>query len=259
MLVEPRLRPQFVGRVMGRLHALDFDLYDEILPTALLPLFHPSTLDDLCCLRHYLLELTEERYDEIDNWIRMLVISSLTGARSGYLIGPVLQPNQPLLPTRFARLQAPPDCQLPKKSLFDCLRRKSELLTDEFDWANQDRLQSVISQAQFLTCPADNTPQIPSSSVSLVVTGPPELKPFDYALENWIRCWFVGLDPESVPLSAHWDLDSWIEEMMRVFVELYRVLKPGGYCVVEIASLRPERFGGTRSYWNAPWRRSLRT
>jgi len=241
MLVEPRLRPQFVGRVMGRLHALDFDLYDEILPQALIPLFHPATLDDLCCLRHHLLELTEEGYDEMDNWIRMLVISSLTGARSGYLIGPALQPNQPLLPTRLARFQAPDDCQLPKKSLFDCLRRKSELLTDGFDWTAQELLQPVISQAQFLTCPADHTPQIQTSSVSLVVTGPPELKPFDYARDNWIRCWFVDVDPELVPVSAHWDLDSWIEEMMRVFVELYRVLKPGGYCVVEIASLRPRK------------------
>jgi hypothetical protein len=29
--------------------------------------------------------------------------------------------------------------------------------------------------------------------------------------------------------------------MMQVFVELYRVLKPGGYCAVEIASLRPRK------------------
>ncbi len=32
-----------------------------------------------------------------------------------------------------------------------------------------------------------------------------------------------------------------LQTVMRVFVELYRVLKPGGYCVVEIASLRPRK------------------
>src|SRR5206468_2524937 len=61
----------------------------------------------------------------------------------------------------------------------------------DFGCLTQELFVLVISQAQFLACPADNTPQIPASSVSLVVTGPPELKPFDYARDNWIRYWFV--------------------------------------------------------------------
>ncbi len=32
-----------------------------------------------------------------------------------------------------------------------------------------------------------------------------------------------------------------LQTVMRVFVELYRVLKPGGYCLVGIASLRPRK------------------
>jgi hypothetical protein len=102
-------------------------------------------------------------------------------------------------------------------------------------------MEPVVSKAVLLTAQADDTACIPTGSVSLIVTGPPGLKPFDYQRDNWLRCWFVDVNPDSVRVSVHRELDSWEQEMTGVFVELYRVLKPGGYSVVDAGRLRPRK------------------
>ncbi len=39
----------------------------------------------------------------------------------------------------------------------------------------------------------------------------------------------------------HCQLEPWMMEMATVFLELHRVLKPGGHMVVEIGGLRPKK------------------
>ncbi len=41
----------------------------------------------------------------------------------------------------------------------------------------------------------------PSNSVALVVTSPPFLDVVDYKTDNWLRCWFSGIDAASVPVT----------------------------------------------------------
>jgi len=50
-------------------------------------------------------------------------------------------------------------------------------------------MEPVVSRALLLTSRADDTTAIPKGSVTLIVTGPPGLKPFDYHTDNWLRCW----------------------------------------------------------------------
>ena len=76
--------------------------------------------------------------------------------------------------------------------------------------------------------PAARTPQIPAQSVSLVVTSPPFLNVVDYATDNWLRCWFFGLDAKSVKLTVPRRLDAWQAAMTEVFRELHRVLSRWG-------------------------------
>jgi hypothetical protein len=121
------------------------------------------------------------------------------------------------------------------------VRLRSEILTATLNLWERRVLEGVLPKAALLTGGADSTPQIAKNSVSLIVTGPPGLKPYDYCRDNWLDCWFVGLDPESVPVSVHAELDTWQQETTGVFVELYRVLTPGGYCVVDVGRLRPRK------------------
>src|ERR1035438_7607353 len=160
----------------------------------------------------------------VDQWNRMLALTSLAGPRGGYLLGPSIHPNMPMLPTRYWRPEVPPNCQLPRKQLVECVRLRSEILTATLNLWERRVLEGVLPKAALLTGGADSTPQIAKNSVSLIVTGPPGLKPYDYCRDNWLGCWFVGLDPESVPVSVHAELDTWQQETTGVFVELYRVL-----------------------------------
>ena len=89
----------------------------------------------------------------------------------------------------------------------------------------------------FLTEFAGATPRIPSNSVSLAVTSPPFLDVVDYATDNWLRCWFLGIDPKSVKLTVPRKLEAWKSEMTNVFRELHRVLKPGGHVAFEVGEV----------------------
>jgi len=242
MIVEALLRPQPLALWRFRTDWLDVRPSLDKVPEAVRNIFHPQTLYDLCSMRQCLLEQQHEgELDPVYRWNRMLVLTSLAGPRSGYLLGPSLHANTPMLPTRFWRPPAPSNCQLPRKELVDCLRLRSESLTATLDGWQRRVMEAVVPKSGLLTARADSTSSIASGSVSLIVTGPPGLRPYDYGRENWLRCWFVQVDPQSVHVSAHRELDTWCQEITAVFVEFYRVLKPGGYCVIDLGRLRPRK------------------
>ena len=81
-------------------------------------------------------------------------------------------------------------------------------------------------------------PQIASGTVSLVVTSPPFLDVVNYAGDNWLRCWFIGVDPASVTLTVPRKLEEWQRAMTQVFGELHRVLRPGGHVAFEVGEVR---------------------
>jgi hypothetical protein len=66
---------------------------------------------------------------------------------------------------------------------------------------------------------------------------PPFLDIVDYATDNWLRCWFLGIDPQSVMLTVPKKLDAWATAMTNVFGELRRVLKPGGHVAFEVGEV----------------------
>src|SRR5206468_7585035 len=99
-------------------------------------------------------------------------------------------------------------------------------------------LSSVSSQAQLLTQHSGRVPEIAPETVSLVVTSPPFLDVVDYAGDNWLRCWFIGVDPASVKLTVPKRLEEWQRVMTEVFRELHRVLRPGGHVAFEVGEVR---------------------
>ena len=82
---------------------------------------------------------------------------------------------------------------------------------------------------------------LPPESVHLVVTSPPFLDIVQYAADNWLRGWFAGIDPAGVQISTHRRLEDWTAFVARTFVELERVVRPGGHVAFEVGEVR----GGT--------------
>src|SRR5258708_12961432 len=143
-------------------------------PEIVREIFHSQTLYDICSMRECLLR--SQMYgelNEVHRWNRMLVLTSLTGPRGGYLVGPSIHPNTPMLPTRLWRPDAPSNCQLPRKELIDCLRLRSKSLTVTLRGWERSVMQRVVPQSVLLTEPPHTPPSIPTNSLSLTLPSPP--------------------------------------------------------------------------------------
>jgi len=63
----------------------------------------------------------------------------------------------------------------------------------------------------------------------------------NYVGDNWLRCWFAGLDPAAVEVTTPKKLNEWQDAMTAVFRELWRVLRPGGHIAFEVGEIRGGR------------------
>jgi hypothetical protein len=238
---RPRLRPPELRDVEARLGEIPLDDHDEF-PEDLLVFYHADSLRQICSLKKYLLRRRAEgSFDPLDDWIALVALNRLTGHSSGFFSVYTLPPNQAVSvksqrKINEKRQQTPPPRNVPKIIL-----KKSRQLLGDVTAAVRDTLRSVAGQALFVTSQSHQTPQIPSGSIDLVVTSPPFLDVVQYAADNWLRCWFLGIDPKSVNITVPRKLDQWQTAMSAVFRELSRVLKPGGHVAFEVGEVHGGR------------------
>src|SRR5690606_29294379 len=107
----------------------------------------------------------------------------------------------------------------PRREVAPRIVDKTRSLLRDLDPAARERLALAAAQAQLVTGPADRTPALADGSVDLVVTSPPFLDVVDYETDNWLRCWFTGVDAAAVELTTPRDLKSWQAVMTDVFRE----------------------------------------
>jgi len=74
--------------------------------------------------------------------------------------------------------------------------------------------------------------------VDLLVTSPPFLDVVDYEGDNWLRCWFAGIDPATVRIDRHKGIAQWEGFVRRSFTEFARVLRPGALAAFEVGEVR---------------------
>jgi hypothetical protein len=166
-----------------------------------------------------------------------VTLNRLTGHSNGFFSVYTLPPNQAVsvksqIKINQRRAQTPP-----QRDVVKLILKKSRQLLGDVDNAARDSLAGVRDRAMLLTGPAEATPEIPSNSVALVVTSPPFLNVVQYATDNWLRCWFLGLDARKVRLTVPSKLEDWQQVMQVVFRELHRVLKPGGFIAFEVGEV----------------------
>jgi hypothetical protein len=238
ILTAPRLRPPTVRDVRDRLARLDWS-YNGELNKELLTFYHPDTLREICALRSRLSpDHIDPAFAEVDNWIRMVATNRLTGHSAGFFSVYTLPPNQALTPERQRKINENRKQVPPRRSVPDLIVRKTESLLQTVGDVDRRRLNEAASDAVLLTRSCDRTPEIKANSVDLIVTSPPFLDVVDYATDNWLRCWFNGIDESKIDIWTFRKPEEWVAAMRGVFNELRRVLKPGGYIAFEVGEVR---------------------
>jgi hypothetical protein len=235
MLSGPRLDPPTVAAVRARLAAIDLSTAAARDPAEadLLAFYHPDTLRQISALRAWLLS-RRDALDPVDAWIRMVAINRLTGHSSGFFSVYTMPPNQAVSAVSQRRInqargQVPPPRDVPAI----ILKKTLSLMADGSPPPHPPPI--------LLTGPAERTPALADGSVGLIVTSPPFLDVVDYEGDNWLRCWFAGIDPAGVRIDRHRDIPAWEAFVRRAFQEFARVVRPGGTVAFEVGEVR----GGT--------------
>jgi len=238
ILVRPRLNPPRLEEVAQRLETISLHGEHE-LSEDLLVFYHPQTLQQLCSLRAHLLERKESgTLDSVDEWIWMVALNRLTGHSNGFFSVYTLPPNQATSATAQRKINTKRNQTPSPRDVAKLILKKSRQLMRDCNEQTRTTLSGVAGKAQLLTHPATATPELAANSISLAVTSPPFLDIVNYAGDNWLRCWFIGVDLDSVQISMHKKLEQWQETMTAVFRELARVLCPGGHVAFEVGEVR---------------------
>lgn len=237
-LCEPRLHPPTVAEVEHRLAAVDFSRAGEV-PEQLLVFYHPDTLRQICALREHLARREREGVlTHADRWIRMVAVNRLTGHSAGFFSVYSMPPNQAVSVKSQAKINERRGQSPPRRDVPSLIVAKSRDLLRDVTPEAERRMAALAARARLLVGPSSDTPAIPDGSVSLVVTSPPFLDVVNYQADNWLRCWFCGVDAPSVPITHLRRAEDWEAFVARTLCEVQRTLKPGGHVAFEVGEVR---------------------
>lgn len=246
LLARPRLRPITVQAVAAALNTVDWSC-GEIEREDLLAFYHPETLKKLEALRIWLAErapLGAEKVDPVADWIRMVAINRLSGHSPGFFSGRSMPPNQAVSIKAQLKINDKLGVSPPERDVVAVILKKSKTLLRNGCAPSQVRFSLHTGSAWDVSGIADG-------SVDLTVTSPPFLDIVQYAADNWLRCWFAGIDPAAVAIDMHRTEEAWMQMVHRVLREQARIIRPGGYVAFEVGEVRNGKVLLERLVWKA--------
>ncbi|MCE1204694.1 MAG: site-specific DNA-methyltransferase [Holophagaceae bacterium] len=239
MLAEPRLTPPEPAEVAQRLEAIPRTGSGDGLDLGMF--FHPGTEAEIRGLRDWCLaRAASGELDELDTWIRMVATNRLTGHSPGFFSVYTLPPNQALTAGKQRQINAQRGQVPAYRDTHALILKKTKQLLAGLEAGQRQHLALAAQDARFLTADARETGTLMDGCIALTVTSPPFLDVVDYAGDNWLRCWFTGLDAEAIGrgISTPRTLEGWSETMAAVFAELHRLTKRGGFVAFEVGEIR---------------------
>lgn len=239
MLAEPRLTPPEPGEVAERLAAIPRQGAGDALDLGMF--FHPDTEAEIRGLRDWFLTRTASgELDPLDTWIRMVATNRLTGHSPGFFSVYTLPPNQALSAEKQRQINAQREQVPTYRDTHALILKKTKQLLAGLDPAQRRNLAYAAQDARFLTRDARATTTLLDGCMALTVTSPPFLDVVDYTGDNWLRCWFTGLDAEAIGqgISTPRTVEAWSLTMAEVFAELHRLTRPGGFVAFEVGEIR---------------------
>jgi hypothetical protein len=240
IFARPRLEAPHVSEVDARLNAIDLEQRAK-RGLDLSMFYHRKTERELLNLRAYLnARRRSHSEDAIDRWIRMVATNRLTGHSPGFFSVYTLPPNQAVSAEGQIRINERLGQTAPYRNVRELILRKSLQLQSGVSDLERARLRRAAAHARFLEGSATSTRAIADGSVQLTVTSPPFLDVVQYAKDNWLRCWFNGLDAEEIgrSMTISRSIEDWSAVMSAVFTELYRITKPGGWVAFEVGEVK---------------------
>jgi len=229
MLVGPRLDPPALADIAATLASIDFAAEAKDDP-ALLAFYHPETLRQVAVLRAWLIA-RGDRLDAAGRFIRMVALNRLTGHSPGFFSVYTLPPNQAVSVASQLKINARRGQTPPLRDVASIILKKSASLL-------ADAAAASGPPAVLMNGKAASTPALADASVALAVTSPPFLDIVDYARDNWLRCWFAGIDPKTVAIDHHRTVAEWTSFVRGALQELARVVRPGGHIAFEVGEVR---------------------
>lgn len=203
--------------------------------------FHPRTEAEIVSLRQYLMHRKASgEEDDVDRWIRMVATNRLTGHSKGFFSVYTLPPNQAVSPQRQKEINLRLGQVPPYRNTREIILTKSRSLLGRMSQRQIQALRKAGEGALFLCRDARCTPEVASDSVQLTVTSPPFLDVVQYGDDNWLRCWFNGIDQKRVEASITQtsSLWRWCGVMGETLKELHRLTRPGGWVAFEVGEVR---------------------
>jgi hypothetical protein len=239
IMTEPRFFPPDAASVEKRMLAIPRDGGKADIDLSMF--YHPDTEKEIVALREYLLgRKTAAREDHIDRWIAMVATNRLTGHSKGFFSVYTLPPNQAVSPQSQERINRKRRQAPEYRDTRALILTKTKSLTRTLPDDMKMNLLRAGKGARLLTGDARETRDIPDECVHLTVTSPPFLDIVQYSGDNWLRCWFNGLDSDAIGrrITMARTVDEWTAVMGRVFDELLRITRPGGYVAFEVGEVR---------------------
>lgn len=233
VLLEARLKPPASAEVDARLRSLSLD-GPATHPDGFDVFFHERTLNQICRLREYLRERhADGRADTVDRWIRMVAINRLTGHSKGFFSVYTLPPNQAASIERQRKNNALRHLKPEYRDVPAVILRKTHsLLRDLRRQAPAGRNHGFFRQPVGTPFAYDGPP------VALAVTSPPFMNIVNYKGDNWMRCWFAGIDPDAVGITQTGNLDAWKALVRGALDNTAAICRPAAVFAFEVGEIR---------------------
>ena len=236
VMCAPRLNPPNLSQIAARLKKLKLD-FDGEIPEKLDVFYHEKTLRELCSLRAYF-HNKGNRADATDNWIRMVATNRLTGHSKGFFSVYTLPPNQAVSADRQRDINEKRGQVPGYRNVKELILRKSKSLLRDLSPEDLGSFATYGRKSKIVIGSCTEVRGVRPGSISLVVTSPPFLDVVDYARDNWLRCWFNHIDPNTIPIWILKKIDNWSKAMTQAFKRMFALLKKGGYVAFEVGEVR---------------------
>jgi hypothetical protein len=239
IMARPRLAPPAPADVAKRLETIPREGGKADIDLSMF--YHEKTEGEIASLRAYLIGRREDgSMDDTDRWIAMVATNRLTGHSPGFFSVYTLPPNQAVSPQSQRRINRQRGQSPEYRDTHAIIMKKTKSLLRSLSAADKKNLARAGTGALLLANDARNTPEIADGSVQLTVTSPPFLDIVQYRADNWLRCWFNGLDADRIGngITMARTMQGWSAVMGAVFSELHRIARPGGYVAFEVGEVR---------------------
>jgi len=231
------------GAVLDRIDSLE-RRYDKVLykaeaqgqPDDIQLIYNPATLGQLCYLRRRL----GRKPTDIDSFLVGVVLGVMHGAErqgGGSAYASISMPNTfSMSPEYVRRFVQEKRLQRVPRDVFRIMREKVERLFKVTQPVGNPASIWRADAKRLMTTPEAAALQ---GEVDLILTSPPYLNIVNYALQNWIRLWFLDEAPTEVDsdLDDNLAIGPWVGFMDEVLEQSKLLLKPGGVIVLVIGDV----------------------